>query len=168
MPDGDASFYIATSPFSPENMAISVATGGSGGSVVYQWQLASDTNNDGIVESFSDIPGATSASYNPENITRTTQYRRGSKRSCGSYNFPYVYTGNRTYTYLPIDAVDDNPAAHFSGETTTALVNVLTNDTFEFQQASTARLTLTQVSTTNTGISSVSYTHLTLPTNREV
>ena len=174
MPDGDASFYIATSPFSPENMAISVATGGSGGSVVYQWQLASDTNNDGIVESFSDIPGATSASYNPENITRTTQYRRGSKRSCGSYNFPYVYTGNRTYTYLPIDAVDDNPAAHFSGETTTALVNVLTNDTFEFQQASTARLTLTQVSTTNTGISlnpatgNISVTASVLPGNYQV
>lgn len=56
------------------------ANGGSGGSIVYQWQESSDNIN------FTDIAGNMSLTYDPPGITQTTYYRRGAKRTtCPAY-----------------------------------------------------------------------------------
>jgi hypothetical protein len=69
------------SPFDPATIANGLdASGGTGGQVEYQWQQSIDNNF------FTDIPGATSASYNPPSLTQTTYFRRAAKRStCTEY-----------------------------------------------------------------------------------
>ncbi len=56
-------------------------SGGSGGSVEYQWQQSTGT--------WTNISGATSATYNPTSITETTQYRRGARMNGCT---PFVYS----------------------------------------------------------------------------
>ncbi len=57
------------------------ASGGSGATITYQWQQSS-TGTGG----WSDISGATSATYNPPMVSTTTYYRRRAKRgSCTSW-----------------------------------------------------------------------------------
>ncbi len=61
-------------------------SGGLGGSVELQWQQSTDTIT------WADIPGATSATYDPAFISQTTYFRRGARRSpCASYVFtPFI------------------------------------------------------------------------------
>lgn len=67
------------------------ASGGNGGTTEYQWQ--SSTNG----STWSDISGATSATYNPSTITATRYYRRKARRSpCTSY----VYSNTITKTII--------------------------------------------------------------------
>lgn len=62
--------------YDPSNIfSITVPTGGAGGTLAYQWQSSTDSIT------WSDIAGATSASFNPTSITQTTYYRRGARRS---------------------------------------------------------------------------------------
>jgi len=51
------------------------ASGGTGGTIVYQWQQSSDNAN------FTDIPGALALTYDPVSLTLTTYFRRAAKRS---------------------------------------------------------------------------------------
>jgi len=54
-------------------------SGGNGGAIVYQWQISSDNT------SWTNIAGATSATYNPPTVSATTYYRRAAKRDvCGN------------------------------------------------------------------------------------
>jgi hypothetical protein len=63
-------------PFDPGTIASTLeASGGSGGSIVYQWQQSLNNNQ------FTNIPGATEASYDPPSLTETTYFRRAAKRS---------------------------------------------------------------------------------------
>ncbi len=65
-----------SNPFNPGVITSGVdASGGSGGTVVYQWQQSSDNSN------FTDIPGNTMLTYDPPNLTQTTYFRRASKRT---------------------------------------------------------------------------------------
>jgi len=62
-------------PFNPGVITNGVeASGGSGGTVVYQWQQSSDNIN------FTDIPGNTMLTYDPPSLTQTTYFRRATKR----------------------------------------------------------------------------------------
>ncbi|MBK8424760.1 MAG: T9SS type A sorting domain-containing protein [Lewinellaceae bacterium] len=64
------------SPFNAGIITSDVAAnGGTGGSIVYQWQESSDNIN------FTDIAGNMSLTYDPPGITQTTYYRRGAKRT---------------------------------------------------------------------------------------
>ena len=88
-------------------------SGGSGGTITYQWQSAT-TNTEA---SFSDISGATSATYDPPTgLTSTTYYRRKAKRCTGGME---VTSGIVTVTVVP----DPNaPSATKSPNTATACV----------------------------------------------
>lgn len=62
----------------PPAISESSAPSGGTGSFTYQWQSSTDGS------SFSDIGGATSATYNPTAVSQTTWYRRAvSSGSCG-------------------------------------------------------------------------------------
>ena len=69
--------------FDPALITSTAASGGSGGTIAYQWQSSPDG------ATWADIAGATAATYDPTAITSTTHYRRGARRdgSCA-----YVYT----------------------------------------------------------------------------
>jgi hypothetical protein len=59
-----------------------VASGGSGGTITYQWESSTTSSSSG----YGDISGATSATYDaPSGLTTTTYYRRKSKRCNGSW-----------------------------------------------------------------------------------
>jgi len=72
---------IGASPFNPGIIVSNVAaSGGSGGTVEYQWQQSSDNSN------FINILGANAVSYDPPALTQTTYFRRNAKRSvCTEY-----------------------------------------------------------------------------------
>lgn len=72
--------------FNPINITSSVAAGGgSGGSLQYQWQQKVGSG------SWIDIVGGISATYNPNMITETAQYRRGARRdSCFVYQYSNI------------------------------------------------------------------------------
>ncbi len=59
------------------SLSSSAAASGSAGTYSYQWQSSTDNVN------FSDISGATSATYNASNLTQTTYFRRGATTSVG-------------------------------------------------------------------------------------
>ena len=69
------------SPFNPGIVDNGLnASGGSGGTVLYQWQKSVDNNN------FIDITGATGLTYDPPSLTQTTYLRRNARRStCNDY-----------------------------------------------------------------------------------
>ncbi|MCZ2222606.1 MAG: choice-of-anchor A family protein [Chitinophagales bacterium] len=60
------------------------ASGGSGGNIKYQWQKLQSCG------SFTDISGATSKTYSPGTVNKTTIYRRKAWRNCtgGTGNIP--------------------------------------------------------------------------------
>ena len=72
---------VGGSPFDPGIISnVVIASGGSAGSVVYQWQKSVDNNN------FIDIPSATLLTYDSPSLTQTTYFRRNSRRStCNDY-----------------------------------------------------------------------------------
>jgi hypothetical protein len=68
-------------PYDPDVIIGTDATGGSGGSVMYQWQQK-------ITGSWTDIPGATSKDYDPGFVTESIWFRRKAKRSiCDEWLF---------------------------------------------------------------------------------
>ncbi len=68
--------------------SVSLPSGGTGGTPQYQWQISTDNVN------WTDIAGATAATYDPpSNITVTSYYRRASKRStCTGWLYSNVVT----------------------------------------------------------------------------
>ncbi len=83
------------------------ASGGSGGSISYQWE--SSTN--GTV--YTDIPGATGATYDPPSgLSVTTYYRRKAKRCTGSWE---VTSSALTIT------VNNSPSAVSASVTTSSI-----------------------------------------------
>jgi gliding motility-associated-like protein len=62
----------------------STAASGGTGTINYQWQSSTDNIN------FTNITGATSATYSAPSLTQTTYYRRGASTSSD----PVVYTGS--------------------------------------------------------------------------
>ncbi|MEZ4961538.1 MAG: SdrD B-like domain-containing protein [Saprospiraceae bacterium] len=67
--------------FDPTAITESTAISGGSGTIEYQWQQSIDG---GVT--WTDIPGATSSTYDPGAITQTTRYRRNARRSrCGSF-----------------------------------------------------------------------------------
>ena len=74
----------------PAFTSVNNATGGCGGSIQYQWQKRVGTSG-----SWSNISGATSATYNQGTTTTTTQFRRAAKRSWSS---TWKYTNILTIT----------------------------------------------------------------------
>ena len=59
--------------------------GGAGGTIAYQWQHR-QSDGAGGWSSWTDIAGATSATYDPPAIAATTQYRRRARRApCSSW-----------------------------------------------------------------------------------
>ncbi|MDO8365230.1 MAG: hypothetical protein Q7T20_00440, partial [Saprospiraceae bacterium] len=76
------------SPFDADIItSVSQAAGGTGGSIVYQWQQSLDNL------AFTDIPGATALTYNPASLTQTTYFRRACKRSiCPEYLYTPAVT----------------------------------------------------------------------------
>lgn len=61
----------------PSQLTVSAASGGSGG-FTYQWQSSPNGST------WSNIAGATGASYQPGALTANTQYRRVATNGCGS------------------------------------------------------------------------------------
>lgn len=87
---GDETFCGSSAD--PGNISsISSATGGGAGTTEYQWQMSTDGG--GL---WTDIPGATSASFDPPTISETTLYRRGGRLvPC----LAYVYSNEITKSF---------------------------------------------------------------------
>ena len=77
----DPSPSSGQSPFNPGVIANDFpASGGTGGSIVYQWQQSTFNTN------FTDIQGATSLSYDPPSMLQSAYFRRAARRStCPDY-----------------------------------------------------------------------------------
>ncbi len=75
--------------FNPSNITGTVPSGGSGGTIIYQWQVRTGTSG-----TWSNIAGATGQNYDPGTITQTMQYRRGARRN--SANCGFIFTGEIT------------------------------------------------------------------------
>ncbi len=76
--------------FDPSAITETLAPSGGGGTLEYQWQQSTD---DGLT--WTDIPGATDAAFDPVAITETTRYRRGALREhCAGmvYSEPVIKT----------------------------------------------------------------------------
>lgn len=80
-------------PYDPAIITGTSPSGGSGGTAQYQWQVSSNGT------SWSNISGATSASYNPPTISSTKYYRRAVKRS--STGCTYIYSNVVKKEVLP-------------------------------------------------------------------
>ena len=79
--------------------SVTPASGGTG-TIAYQWQSSTDNSN------FTDIPGATSATYAPGALTTTTYYRRAASTSTD----PVVYTPSVQITVNALPTVTANHA----------------------------------------------------------
>ncbi|HYG37881.1 MAG TPA: sugar-binding protein, partial [Cytophagales bacterium] len=106
----------------------STATGSSTCYVYYQWQSSSDNNT------YTDITGATSATYDaPNGLTATTYYRRKATDACGNiaYTSPLTVTiyANNTAGSMWIGGFgsDWNNAANWCGGIPTATSDVAIN-----------------------------------------
>lgn len=73
--------------FDPANItSISLPSGGTGGSIEYQWQF--DNGNGWAI-----IGGAIATTYNPSTISQTTQYRRGARNTlCTDWVYSNIIT----------------------------------------------------------------------------
>ncbi|MBI1223611.1 MAG: hypothetical protein GC192_00105 [Bacteroidetes bacterium] len=70
--------------------------GGYGGSTLYQWEKRTSTGP-GTWDAWTDIAGATSATYDPGNVGSSTEYRRKTRRNpCSSW----VYSNTLTTTLV--------------------------------------------------------------------
>jgi hypothetical protein len=68
------------SPFDPAAFTSSAAASGHSGTLEYKWQSSTTSSSAG----FSDISGATSATYDPGSLTQTTWYKRLARVSCAA------------------------------------------------------------------------------------
>ncbi|MBI2274299.1 MAG: HYR domain-containing protein, partial [Bacteroidetes bacterium] len=75
------------------------ASGGTG-TIAYQWQSSTDNSN------FTNIPGATSATYAPGALTTTTYYRRGASTATD----PVQYTSSVTVQVNALPNVTVTPS----------------------------------------------------------
>jgi gliding motility-associated-like protein len=64
----------------PATITSSAAASGGTGATTYQWQSSPDGVN------WTNIPGATGATYSPASLSTTTYYRRVASNTCGSVN----------------------------------------------------------------------------------
>jgi hypothetical protein len=72
------------------------ANGGSGSTIIYQWQQL-------IGATWTDISGATGATYDAPTLSTTTQFRRNAKRAaCGTY----LNSSPLTVTINPVPVAD--------------------------------------------------------------
>jgi gliding motility-associated-like protein len=88
---GDRTICYDTAPGALTSTA--AATGGTG-TYAYQWQSSTNSSS-----TWTDIPGATSATYTPGALEQTTQYRRQVRNSNGTCN--PVYSNVVTITVNP-------------------------------------------------------------------
>jgi len=71
--------------YNPSAITTTNPSGGSGGTTSYQWQYRNDGG------SWNNISGATNADYDPPLISKTTEYRRGVRRSpCTNFVFSNI------------------------------------------------------------------------------
>ena len=159
--------------FNPGNIwYLTNGSGGSGGTPTYFWEKSTTNSSSG----FSTISGVSTVGYNPPStITQTTWYRRGYYR-CDISAAIYTPTIEKTVNDLPaVDAgIDqtvcggDNVTLNGSGASTYTWDNGVTNNT-AFTASTTTTYTVTGTDANGCqNTDPVSYTHLTLPTNREV
>jgi hypothetical protein len=91
-----AAAQSGASGFDPAAFTSSAAASGNSGTLEYKWQLSTTSNSTG----FSDISGATSATYDPGSLTQTTWYKRLARVSCNS-----VWTGAAESNVLEVTVV---------------------------------------------------------------
>ncbi|MBL7773540.1 MAG: hypothetical protein JNM95_11810 [Chitinophagaceae bacterium] len=107
---GDQSFCVSGDPISFASN--SAPTGGSGGTILYQWQQL-------INGVWTDIAGANSSTYDAPVLTETTQFRRNAKRSlCGTW----LNSNIVTVTINPLPTADAGPDKNLNCTTTSATI----------------------------------------------
>ena len=114
----------------PNAFTSTLATGGVG-TITYQWQ--SSPNN----SIWTNISGATSATYAPGALTATTYYRRGAINSCGTlYTTSVLITVSGTADMI---TVTGNSAGICSGDVVTlsASATSVTNPIYRWYDAAT-------------------------------
>lgn len=107
-------------------------SGGNGGATEYQWQLSTDTI------SWTNIAGATSATFDPAPISQTTWYRRGARRSpCTAYIYsnPVMKSVVVNYTSSGIIAGDQSICGSFDPDVISSVTTPSggTDGTLEYQ-----------------------------------
>ena len=94
-------------------------SGGSGGTIQYQWQLSTDQIN------WSDITGGIADIFDPPTVTLTTYYRRAARRSpCSEWIYSNIITKIVTFNYTDAGSIagDENECVSFDP----GLINSLT------------------------------------------
>ncbi|GIV30874.1 MAG: hypothetical protein KatS3mg029_0225 [Saprospiraceae bacterium] len=128
-----------------EIISLTPPAGGSGGTTVYQWQMRTQ-NAGGAWSAWSDIPGATAPSYEPQPISAPTQFRRKARLlECGDWVYsnevtkreiklPTVVNDNYTAAcpgFVFYDDVSEND--ELKGEATYSLLKQATNGIVEME-----------------------------------
>ena len=110
----------------------STTAASGGGPITYQWQSSSS----GTSTSWTNIAGATNATYAPGVLTTTTYYRRGATNVCGT-----VYTSSVLKTVTSsADAISISGSTSICRSTTTTLTasaSSVTSPVFRWYSAST-------------------------------
>jgi len=90
-----ASNQTICSGSTPATLSSTVAASGGTGATTYQWQQSTDGGT-----TWTNIGGATGATYSPGSVSATTIYRRVATNTCGSAN-----SNNITITTNPLPSV---------------------------------------------------------------
>lgn len=110
-----ASAQTICSGSTPSTLTSSVAASGGTGTTTYQWQ----SSPDGIT--WTNISGATGATYSPGSLTATTYYRRIATNTCGSANSNTIII---TVNSLPsVTSVPKTDVAICGGNTGSITIN---------------------------------------------
>src|SRR5690606_31285713 len=94
-------------------------SGGSGGTIQYQWQISTDQVN------WSNITGGIADIFDPPTVTLTTYYRRAARRSpCSEWIYSNIITKIVTFNYTDAGSIagDENECVSFDP----GLINSLT------------------------------------------
>jgi subtilisin-like proprotein convertase family protein len=131
----------------PATISSSVAASGGTGATTYQWQ----SSPDGIT--WTNIPGATGATYSPASLSSTTYYRRVATNTCGSAN-----SNSIIITVNPLPSVSSVPKTDVTicgGNNGTITINASGSPTLNY---SINGGTTYQVSNSFTNLSQGTYT----------
>ncbi|MEZ5045831.1 MAG: SdrD B-like domain-containing protein [Chitinophagaceae bacterium] len=142
------SYCVSGNP--PAFTSVNPASGGCDGSIEYQWQISSNNST------WTNISGATSATYDAGNLTSTTYYRRAAKRTTQT---TWLYSNVLTITINPAPTANAGPDKTLTCTTPSATLGVASTAGYTYSWSPATGLSSTTVSNpTTTATANTTYT----------
>jgi hypothetical protein len=137
----------------PAALTSATAASGGTGTINYQWQSSTDNSN------FSNISGATSATYAPGALTQTTYYRRGASTSTDAvqYTSSVAITVNALPTIGGTTTLCQSATSQLTGSGTPAVSNPWTSSNTSI--ATVSNTGFVTASSSNSGTTVITYTN---------